>query len=642
SMEKAFGMQLTKKLAASLFSPIPMSRDRAIGISERLAALSSLSSSLEYISQRRNLEPGGLNDWDIMKKSPESAVPAIQKMTNAVSGRKTTMALHATRVACSLGMLLPGNGKWRAAGNLFLGATTCVLQARHRYGSDGADQVTTQVQAVTGLARLSDSPQVKDALMWYLAIQANMSYATSGWAKLAGTQWRDGSALPGVLRTRTYGSERAYRLTQRYPRTSKVTQHAVLAMECLFPVIYLAGGRLTRPMLGAAGSFHVANAFVMGLGRFMTAFPAMHPMVAYTTAPRTLSVVADRDDRMVKAALVLLAAGVSGTAVLATQRRSRVVAGWPTSRTVTTRSGNVLTYDAGGQDHADRPVLVFNHGLASTTEHFAWMVERLALDLGYASVTYARAGYGPSKRLRDAAYTTQESVNDLEDLIRQALPVDRKVVLVGHSMGAEFNRRALTQLGDKVVGVVYLDPTHPAQLKRSPKQRKGTEVLTDSLEQMSLWTKLGFGALISSPDWVDDLPHAYRKKAFAHYADSRLWTAAAREWEVIREELETYTGTLEPVPVPGLVIAAQKTVDTDPEQLLMFHDIVRSHEAADQYGQVTVVERGSHDTILTDARHTRTATELIADFVQQHCTSPISSTVRETDASSSGKESESK
>lgn len=615
-------MKMLKKISSSLFSPIPISRDRAIGVSERLAALSSLSSSLEYLHQHRNLGPGGLNDWEIMKQTPESRVPAIQKLTNAVSGRRTTLALHATRVACSLGMLMPGNGKWRAAGNLYLGATTTLLQARHRYGTDGSDQVATQVQAVTGLARLSSSPQVKDALMWYLALQANMSYAASGWTKLAGTKWRDGSALPGVMRTRTYGFERAYRLTRRYPRSSKVLQHGVLAMECLFPVVYLAGGRLTRPMIGAAGSFHVANAFVMGLGRFMTAFPAMHPMVAYTTAPRTFPAVAGRDDRMVKTALALLAGGVAGAAVLATQRRARAVAGWPMSRTVTTRSGNVLQYDTGGRDIPGRPVLVFNHGLASTSEHFAWMVERLAFDSGQPVVTYSRAGYGPSRRVKDAPYSLQESVDDLEDLIRQALPEDRKVVLVGHSLGADLNRRAAERLGDRLAGVVYLDPTHPGQLVRSGKQKKGSELFTDSLKEMARWTKLGCGALMARPRWVDDLPYPYREKVFSLYTDSRLWTAAEREWEVVRREFETFDGELDPVPAPGLVIAAQVTVDIDPEQLLMYHDIARSHQAAGRYGDVTVVERAGHDSILTDARHARTAADLMAAFVEQHCMPP--------------------
>lgn len=616
---KKSGMMRIKKLASSVFQPIPVSRDRAIGVSERLAALSSISSSLEYLHQHRNLAPGGLNDWEIMKQTPESKIPAVQKLTDAVSGRRTTLALHATRVACGLGMLTPGNGKWRAAGNLYLAATTMLLQARHRYGTDGSDQVATQVQTVTGLARLAKSPQVADALMWYLALQANMSYAASGWVKVTGTKWRDGSALPGVLRTRTYGWERAYRLTRRHPRVSRVAQHGVLAMECLFPVVYLAGGRLTRVMVGSAASFHVANAFVMGLGRFMTAFPAMHPMIAYTAAPRTCPQVAGRDDRMVRAAAALLAAGVAGAVVLATQRRARAVAGWPNSRTVTTRHGNVLFYDTGGGDGGGRPVLVFGHGLAATPEHFSWMAERLALGLGHPVVTYARAGYGPSRRVTREPFTLAEAVDDLEDLVRRALPGERKVVLVGHSLGAELNRRAAARLGSRVAGVVHLDPTHPAQLVRSERQRKGSEMFTHSLSEMARWTGLGSGVLMTRPRWVDDLPYAYRQKVFALYTDARLWKAAAREWEAVKEEFRAFDGGLPPVEAPGLVVAAQVTVDMDPEQLLMYHDIARAHQDGGHRGEVTVVERAGHDTVLTDARHARTVADLIAEFVAGEC-----------------------
>jgi hypothetical protein len=88
---------------------------------------------------------------------------------------------------------------------------------------------------------------------------------------------------------------------------------------------------------------------------------------------------------------------------------------------------------------------------------------------------------------------------------------------------------------------------------------------------------------------------------------------------VVREEFHSFDESLTPVPAPGLVVAAQVTVDMDPEQLLMYNDLVRTHQAAGRHGDVTVVERAGHDTILTDARHARTAADLIAAFVDQHC-----------------------
>ncbi|MEU6380128.1 alpha/beta fold hydrolase [Streptomyces sp. NPDC046909] len=432
--------------------------------------------------------------------------------------------------------------------------------------------------------------------------------------KLVGDKWRDASALPGVMRTRTYGCEPVYRLTQRWPRTSKAVQHGVLAMECLFPLVHVAGGRLTRPLLAAAGSFHVANGFVMGLGRFMTAFPAMHPMVAYTTAPASHPAVAGRDDRAVGAAGVLLAGAVAAGALVAAQRRAVVLEGWPTSRTVVTRHGNELMYEAGGPD-SDAPVLVFCAGLASTSEHFAWITERFAHGSRHAVVSYARAGYAGSRRRTGAPYGLAESVDDLEDLVRAVVPEHRAVVLVGHSLGGELIRRAAERLPERLAGLVYLDPSHPAELQRSDRQRAGAKDLRDTLTHVARYLRLGTGVLMSRPGWLDRLPTAYREKVFAQYTDARLWQAARREWLAVEKEFAEFTGTVAPVPVPGLIIAAQQTVDQDPEQLLMYDELARAHEGGSGRSGVQVLEGADHDSMLTDARHAHRAAALMAEFL---------------------------
>ncbi|MEU6111008.1 alpha/beta fold hydrolase [Streptomyces albidoflavus] len=602
-----------KKIVSTFFSPVPISRDRALGFSERLSALTTLSSSLEYLHQHRQMDPGGLNDWEIMKETPETKNLAIRKITEAVSGKKMTMAIHTARAAVSISLLLPGNSRWRGAGNLFLTASTSVLQTRHRYGTDGSDQVANLVQTATGLARLSKSPQAKDAFLWYVALQATLSYATSGWVKLIGDKWRDGTALPGVMRTRTYGFESAYRLTQRYPRAAKYVQYGVLAMECAFPVVYLARGRLARPLIAAAGGFHVANGFVMGLGRFMTAFPAMHPMVAYTTAPKTHPLVAGRDDRAVKAAAFFLAAGVAAAAATAAQRRAVVREGWPTSRKCVTRHGNELMYETGGRDDdTNAPVLVFCAGLTSTSEHFAWMTERFVNDSDNAVVSYARAGYAGSLRRTAAPYGLEESVDDLEDLVRATVPSHRKAVLVGHSLGGELIRRVAARIPDRVAGLVYLDPSHPAELLRSERQSQGAKDLSDNISHAARYLSMGGGILMSRPGWLDRLPAHYRDKIFAQYADARIWKAGRREWAAVEKDFRSFDGDLPQVAAPALVIAAQQTVDQDPEQLLLYNELAKAHE----YGAVKVVEGADHDSLLTDALFAHKAVLHMTDFLE--------------------------
>lgn len=389
----------------------------------------------------------------------------------------------------------------------------------------------------------------------------------------------------------------------------------MLALECLFPLAYLKDGKLTRPVLASAAAFHLANGYFMGLGRFATAFPAMHPLVAYTSAPRTHPAVAGRDDRALPAALTVLAGATAAAAVTAVQRRIRTTEGWRTSRVLTTRHGNRLQYEEMSVGDAGRPVFVLAAGLLSTSEHYAWISERLSYETTYGVIAYARAGYAGSRRGATTAYRLSESVDDLVDLVNGAVAPHRKVILVGHSIGGELARRAVHHLGDRVHGVVYLDSSHPDQFNRSAQQRVSGAGLGGTFASMSRALRLGTGALLTRPWWIKELPAAYHDKVFAQYADARMWYAARREWKALQEDFKAYPGRLDPIEgVPGLVISAQRTVDRDPEQLLMHRELAEAHRRAPS--ETVVIEGAGHDTLLINSRLANQVTDRVLAFFQ--------------------------
>jgi pimeloyl-ACP methyl ester carboxylesterase len=600
-----------RRLARTVLKPPSLSRDRAIGISERLGALTTLNSSLEYLTQRKQTDAGGMNDWEILRDAQRGRSPLLRKVLDGVSDRRVTTAVHASRAAVAAALLMPGNQRWRGAANLYLSATGMLSYPRHLYGTDGTDQVSLTVQGATGAARLVRSEEAKDALIWYVAVQSNLSYAVSGWVKLFGKSWRDGSALPGVMRTRTYGHRGMWSWTQKHPTAAKYLTHSVLALECGFPVLYAFGGRLARPVLGSAVLFHGANAYLMGLGRFLTAFPSMHPLVAYTAVPRTHPSGAKRDDRMLPVVAAALAAAAGKAVVTAVQRRSRVLEGPPDCRTHTASSGNRLQYRVHAQGDAGKPVVVFETGLAATPEHFSWMTGHLGSGTGLGLVSYARAGYAGSVREAAGAYRIQESVEDLVDLVGATVGAGRKVILAGHSLGGEIARRAAPLLGDRLEGVVYLDSSHPDELNRSPQQSESSPRLRELFTQMTWYLRSGSGALLSRPDWVDDLPVHTRERAFAQYCDSRLWSAAAREWNAVEAEFSEFSGGLPPAPGRGLVVSAQATVDRDAEQLLMHDELAKSHQGG---ASSVVIEGATHDGLLSSAEYAIRAASAIAAF----------------------------
>ncbi|MEU9487990.1 alpha/beta fold hydrolase [Streptomyces decoyicus] len=607
-------VNMPKRILSALTGPIPVTRSQAIGVSERLSAVTALTSSLEYLAQRKQFRRGGLNHWPTMARGVQGP-PVFRKLLNAISREKVTTGLHVARITVGAGLLLPGQARWRGAGNLFLGVTTAALYPRHRYGTDGSDQVSILVQTATGMARLSTRPQTQDALLWYVALQANASYLISGWMKLLGRTWKDATALSGIMRTRSYGHEPTFELTKKYPKAAKHLTHGVLALECLFPVVYLAGGRLARPVIASAGVFHVANGLVMGLGRFVTAFTSMHPMVAYTSTPRAHPSVADRDDRFLFVGAALLAGAASVAGVVAAQRRMRTLEGWPHSSYLTTRHGNELQYQRSEGDNPALPVLVFVNGLASTSEHFAWITEKITQESGYGVVTYARAGYAGSKYRSTAPYCLAESVDDLVDLVRGVVPEGRKVVLVGHSLGGDLARRAAANMGEQLQGIVYLDSSHPDELNRSNQQNKAAESVAALMNTMARSLHAGLGILLARPDWLEALPASCRTRVFAQYTDARLWEAGRREWAVVQQEFRDFDGTLPAVDAHALVISAQQTVDRDPEQLLMHNEIAEMHRAEGRYVESVVLEGADHDSLLTSARFATEAGRQIVAFL---------------------------
>ncbi|MFE7572463.1 hypothetical protein ACFU76_36920 [Streptomyces sp. NPDC057539] len=265
-------------------------RDRALTVMEQAGAVTHLISSLENLASERDRQFGGVNHWDVVRRSYTTRHPLIRRALDTIGNPRQARTIHAARVIAAASLLIPGTPRrHRAAASGVLAVTSMMNHLTQPYGTDGTDQLSFHVQAASAAARITDKPRLVDACLWYVALQSTMSYALAGYAKLPSHIWRSGKALPGILRTESYGDRGAYQIAQRYPTIAKVSAHAVLALECAFPVVFLAKGRPAPLMLASMGAFHLVNARVMGLGRFVWAFASTYPALLYAVQRRTNS-----------------------------------------------------------------------------------------------------------------------------------------------------------------------------------------------------------------------------------------------------------------------------------------------------------------------------------------------------------------
>ncbi|MGK4584733.1 alpha/beta fold hydrolase [Kitasatospora sp. HPMI-4] len=591
-------------------------RSRALTAMERISAVTHLVSSLEYLAKESDREAGGLNNWAVTRRAVKVKSPLLGRVLDVVGRPGTTRALHATRVAAAASLWLPLPRRARAVADTVLVGTELALHPRQIFGSDGADQLSFLVQSLAAVARAGERrPRLVDACLWAVALQSVMSYTVSGLAKLPSLTWRSGDALPGVTRTLTYGDRRVWQFLNGHPRVNRALAHAVLALETGFPAVFLRGGRPAPLMVASVGAFHLVNARVMGLGRFFWAFCSTYPAVLYATGPKVRAApdgrVERRSDALPVAFAALAAAGFAAAQAARARGRRTVDRGLGGERLMTTTAGSTLSYRrTGGAARAADPVLVLESGLGTSPAHWAW----LAGELGgrWETVSYQRAGYGPSRPADGAGFSSAGAAADLADLALHAAG-DRPIVLVGHSVGGYLALLAAERLGERVQAVVLLDTSHPAELQRSPNQALGARQLSDVLALLPESLRAGFGPLLERPDWLPQLPEQERTFALAHYRDTRTWATARREWQAVRQEFTHFDGRMPRTDAPLLVLTAGRTAAKLPEHADLHRELAESAALSELH----LIHEADHDGILTGRQTSREAAGLVTAFLDR-------------------------
>jgi hypothetical protein len=251
-----------------------------IRASGALVGVGAVVSSLEWLALRRELEPGGALPWKLtgsrrfLLRRPRvarlfSLVYEAPRVLVLILARGLSAALLVVAAIADLGLLLP-----LAA----LGLTTVLLHARHPYGLDGSDQmaVIVAIGLTVGLAL-----NVESLAVAFVATQAVLSYFIAGVSKLGGDLWRDGTAVPAILSTRTYGSPALGALLVKQPLIGRGLSWSTVSFESLFPLALFAPTQLLLAFLLFGAALHIGTALTMGLNVFAWSFIATYPCVIW-------------------------------------------------------------------------------------------------------------------------------------------------------------------------------------------------------------------------------------------------------------------------------------------------------------------------------------------------------------------------
>jgi pimeloyl-ACP methyl ester carboxylesterase len=169
---------------------------------------------------------------------------------------------------------------------------------------------------------------------------------------------------------------------------------------------------------------------------------------------------------------------------------------------VTKLNGRLASLGAGDMyyavhnEEADGPLVVTVHGFACGMLSFDYLSSYLA-DRGHAVLQYDAFGVGGHSDSPKTSYSMEAFVANIDELLTAAGLADRRLMLVGYSMGCGIAASYAAAHPDRVDGVVLLDPVHgqiefTGRVIRSPfglligkilARFKGSQLLVDHLKK---------------------------------------------------------------------------------------------------------------------------------------------------------------
>lgn len=254
----------------------------ALTVAERAIAATIAIASLERVWAV--IAVPTLTDWVVVRTRNRRMAAGVSGAAFALlfGSTRRTVATLLLRAVLAVVLVLPLSDAGRALVVPAVFLLSLMLHAGPGFGADGADQLATIAVATLVLFHwLNWVPGVAEACASFLVLQLALAYFTAGIAKVISPVWRSGSALSGILATSSWGSPRVAGWLRERPAVARLGAWAVMAFECVFPMVLVLPPTPSLALLLCGLVFHAGVAVLMGLNTFVLAFCGLYPCVLW-------------------------------------------------------------------------------------------------------------------------------------------------------------------------------------------------------------------------------------------------------------------------------------------------------------------------------------------------------------------------
>lgn len=206
------------------------------------------------------------------------ALAFLQQSAEHMVGARDERLLFLPRLLLSL-LLLAGLQQGWVLLALSLHSLLVLWRFQGPYNG-GSDRMGLLVLYCLTAAHWVPEGTAQEMAFGYLSVQVVLSYVISGQVKIANPDWRSGQALADVFRFSAYPVSEGLRGLAERPVLLWGASWSVMLYEVAFPLSFLSAEILAASLVVAA-SFHLANACLFGLNRFVFVWLSAYPSLLW-------------------------------------------------------------------------------------------------------------------------------------------------------------------------------------------------------------------------------------------------------------------------------------------------------------------------------------------------------------------------
>ncbi|HMO18318.1 MAG TPA: HTTM domain-containing protein [Oligoflexia bacterium] len=257
----------------------PVSIDTTIIYTQKLIAIALILQSIELLLIRNTFSDEGIWRWQTLSREFDVFSKITRTFLYFFLPYKRFIFLLFSQIVLAIFVLLEST--LPISPFLFTLAILISLRWRGSFNG-GSDYVTLMVLLVLSVICIfPKSESVKLGGILYIAIQITSSYFIAGLIKIRQGNWRNGNALGAFINSTIYNHDSFIRSLSRSPAILTLLSWVIIVFEISF-ITSLFDPDICRIYIIIAFGFHIANAYIFGLNRFIFAWAACYPALIYS------------------------------------------------------------------------------------------------------------------------------------------------------------------------------------------------------------------------------------------------------------------------------------------------------------------------------------------------------------------------